>query len=114
MSMDSHHTNWRYLRWKYGAAPDEYRWSMHLLMVDLDFQNSLRGKTLSQLKRWFPDAGEPKTGTYVSEWIEISRTNQQKVQNGDPNMYYKATGGDMEYVLELRDGKLIDIYPMKG
>lgn len=102
---DSHETNFRYLKWKYGRAPQDYGWCLHLLMVDGTLRDSMRGKPLSQLKAWLPAIEIPPPGSWESEWL-----NSMEKQPGVDYRLISAT----EYVVKLRDGKFDHAFPMKG
>ena len=53
-SADSHHTNARYIAWKWGVNPD-YTDGMRYFGVDAGFRESLVGRPLAELRGYFPD-----------------------------------------------------------
>lgn len=51
---DNHHTNIRYLLWKYRLRGGDAKLGLRYFNVDMDFRLSLYGKTKSEVERWFP------------------------------------------------------------
>lgn len=104
-SLDSHRTNFRYLKWKYGLAPQDYKWSLHLIMVDPSLRDSMRGKPMDQLRSWFPESGPATPKSMQSEWLSAYKP--------EPSVTFEVVG-NMHFAVRLRDGKFDDIFPMKG
>lgn len=102
---DDHRTNVRYLKWKCGRAPQDYRWCLHLLTVDESLLNSMKGKPMSQLRSWLPETGRPKVGTWQYEWLSDFKD--------EPHVSYEAVGAS-SLAIRLRDGKFENVFWMKG
>jgi hypothetical protein len=51
---DSHHTNAKYLLWRFTAIGD-WRHEMRFVGVDVSFRQSFTGQPRTRLLRWFPD-----------------------------------------------------------
>jgi hypothetical protein len=79
---DSHHTNAKYLVWRYTATGDWKR-EMRYLGVDRSFNESFIGQPRARLQRWFPDLRPgptqadlcPNTPEYAP-WREKRRTGE--------------------------------------
>lgn len=102
---DSHHTNYRYLIWKSGHAPQDYLHSIHLLLVDSDFWMSMRGKPLSQLRAWFPETAPAKPGSRDYEWL-------QGMDHGQGITFEVIVSSNVAIMLE--NGKLEHVIKMEG
>lgn len=102
---DSHRTNFRYLTWKYGRSPYDYKWCLHLMMVDGDLLDTMEGKTMSQLRQWLPETGPPKSGSWQADWLSHMKPG--------PSTTYEQIG-DTSLAIELEDGKVKMVFPMKG
>jgi hypothetical protein len=55
LSLDSHHSNWRHLGWKWRVLNYDPAHSLRYFNVDREFRQSLLGRPLSELHAWFPD-----------------------------------------------------------
>lgn len=102
---DSHRTNARYLWWKSGHAPKDYRWCLHLFFVDSSFQDSMKGKSVSELRDWLPATGPAKPGSWQQGWLESTPPK--------PHETFEVIG-DTSIAIRLVDGRFDGIFPMKG
>lgn len=102
---DNHHTNFRYLAWKSGRAPMDYHWCLHLAFVDADLHDTMRGKSIEQLRQWFPETEIPKPGSWQSDWIG-SLTPEQ-------GLSYQVIG-ESHVAIRFKNGKCVSMIPMKG
>ena len=59
-TIDSHHTNAKYLLWKHHLWPYKRDLALRYLSVDLEFRRSLVGKTRAELQAWYPVLNLPK------------------------------------------------------
>ena len=102
---DDHRTNVRYLAWKYGRAPQDYKWCLHLAFVDSDLQGKLKDKPIDELNKWFPNAEPPKPGSWQSDWLSSQRP--------DSKVSYRVIG-DSNVAIFLRNEKFDHLFAMKG
>jgi hypothetical protein len=102
---DSHRTNFRYLAWKYGRAPQDYKWCLHLMMVDDDLLGQMHGKTMSQLRQWLPETGPAKADSWQADWLAGFQPKA--------NVTYEQIG-DSLIAVEIDNGKFMRAFPMKG
>ena len=102
---DSHRTNFRYLNWKYGRAPQDYKWCLHLFFADASLQNSLKGKSPEELRSWLPETGHAKEGSWQKEWLDAMPPK--------PHESFLVIG-NTNVAIRLMDGKFDYILPMKG
>ena len=102
---DDHRTNLRYLKWKYGRAPQDYKWCIHLMMVDSSWREAMQGRTMDQLRNWFPDAGPAKPNSWQGNWLAS--------EPEDKSLSY-AVIGDSQIAIRFRDGEFVECIPMKG
>jgi hypothetical protein len=75
------------------------------MLVDLAFRNSLRGKSLKDLRNWFPETTPPVPKSWQAEWL--------KGHGAAPNETYEVIG-DGGLAISLRNGKFDSIVSMKG
>ncbi len=85
-------------------ASQDHGWCLHLALADDGLRNSMHGRTMDQLRVWFPETGYPKPGSWKYEWLH-GRTDK-------PGITYK-TVGESGFAVQLNDGKFQTIIPMK-
>ena len=102
---DSHHTNFRYLTWKYERAPKDYVWCIHLLTVDSGLLERMKGKPLDELRVWLPETGPAKLGSWQWDFLETIRK--------EPGVSFEVIG-DIGWAIRLNGGKFEYIFPLKG
>ena len=102
---DNHYTNLRYLTWKYGRAPRDYRWCLHLAFVDRGWRESMQGRSVEELRNWLPETRFPRPGTWQGDWL-----SNGPVERG---VSYQVIG-DSNIAVKFRNGKFDSLLPMKG
>ncbi len=102
---DSHRTNFRYLKYKYGKAPKDYGWCIHLVTVDHGLLDEMKGKPLDQLRVWLPETGHPKPGSWQDDWLKTMKPELQ--------VTYEVIG-NTGWAIVLKNGKFAYIMPLKG
>ena len=60
---DSHNTSIRFIAWKWGYGSYENSQAMRFINLDPEFRDSLKGKTLDEVRHWFPDLRKPGENT---------------------------------------------------
>ena len=105
-SVDSHHVNFRWILWKHHLWPYQPDLALRYLNVDLQFRNSLHGRSKAEVQRWFPILRPKKEPV----------TPSQKYYSGDgivqgPDFFWID---DSTWAVWFADDKLIDIEIIKG
>ena len=101
-TVDSHHTNFQYLSWKCGFSSYRPSVALRYLNVDVGFREALRGKSRSEIARWFPDLRPP------SKADEYRRIFYEFVIRKDFLWI-----GDSEWGIEFEKGKATDFHHLK-
>ena len=101
---DSHNTSLRYIAWKWGVGSYEYSQAPRFMNVDVEFRESLKGKTLDEVRHWFPDMRKPGENT-----------------NSYQDFYNKYTEnkdflwiGESNWGIEFVNGRVHDFDCLKG
>ena len=102
-SIDSHHTNLKYLLWKAGFNRSDPSIALHFMNVDSDFRQSLEGKTKEEVQEWFPNLVPPEKGN-AQQKLHIS------FLKGMDFLWI----GDSQWGIEFRDGRVKDFHLPKG
>lgn len=100
---DSHHTDAKYIMWKLGWAQVEPETTLQYLNVDVRFRQYLRGKTKSEVKKWFPDLRPP------SEANEYQQYYAQFLKEMDFLWI-----GESAWGIEFQEGKVKRFHLWKG
>ncbi len=100
-SDDSHRTNRQSNLWKEGKAP--YDPSVVLRFINVDFVNSLKGKSRAEMEKWFPDLRSP------GEANEYQRYYSESVSGMD---YLWI--GDSAWGIEFDSGRVKELHLLKG
>jgi hypothetical protein len=104
LPQNSHHTNFRYVLWKHHLYTyPENKPPGSFFGVDLQFRNSLIGKTKDEIRSWFPDLIPPKDGDpyQIAYYSDVSRTDFLWIANSN-------------WGFEFEDGRVKRIRLIKG
>ena len=101
---DNHYTNAQYLVWKAGLMPSQYHACLRYINVDGSFRDSLKGKTVPELHKWFPVLVAPSLIT-------------DSYRKGYSTSMTDATWrwvGDTNTAIQFENGRVVGVNTFKG
>lgn len=103
--IDAYQVNLRYILWKHHAWPHQ-RFMLSFLSVDGEFVMSLKGKTKTEIERYFPVLVPPDRA--ITPYQKFY--SQDMIQHQNDYLWI----GDSGYAVQFEDGKVAYVGPIKG
>ncbi len=99
---DSHHTNARYLAWKWGINPGHTD-GIRYLNVDVGFRKSLLGRPFADLQRLFPAVQPASESAIGMGYLSLSSPSARLFCIGHSGWYVEVEDGIVRSI-ELHKG----------